>query len=440
MSQHLFVSHHGGRTNMAILFFALAMMTLFNDKIDPLKKRILFIVFMASCMVSHYSTTYMFFFIMAGTFVGIEALSKKYTVKKVISLTIMILFFALIFFWYSQVTEATFNAGVSFIENTLSNLNKFFLEETRSSNVQAMLGKGVMEKGIPHMIEFVFTWLTFAFIGIGIITLIRRYREMSFPELNFKKPEFLKDKFEVTYFVIALACAGLLVAVVLTPYISIGYSLERAYLFGIVILSVFFVIGGITLSKHFFFKTFKKSFIKNASQKISAKRKPWFFGKAFFSKERFDGKNDSEVRAYLIVLLILIPYFLSVTGVTYQMFGYSQAITLNSEGEQYDLYYVHDQESYGAKWLDYHADKRQRVYADPNGKRRLISQGKITPSLINRYWLSNLERIGNIYLTHQNVVLGELIDPSGVYNMTDYRDIFTKKNEVYDSGSSKVYR
>jgi uncharacterized membrane protein len=48
------------------------MMTLFNDKIDPLKRRILFIVFMASCMVSHYSTTYIFFFIMLGTFVGIE--------------------------------------------------------------------------------------------------------------------------------------------------------------------------------------------------------------------------------------------------------------------------------------------------------------------------------------------------------------------------------
>jgi uncharacterized membrane protein len=145
------------RTNTAILFFAFAMMALFSDKIYPLKKRILFIVFMASCMVSHYSTSYIFFFFMVGTFIGIEALSRKYTFKKVISLTITILFFALIFFWYSQVTEAAFNSGVSFIEDTLSNLNKFFVEETRGTSVQAMFGKGIMEKGIPHKIEFVFT-------------------------------------------------------------------------------------------------------------------------------------------------------------------------------------------------------------------------------------------------------------------------------------------
>ena len=85
------------RTNTGILFFALAMLVLFSDKIDPLKKRILFIVFMASCMVSHYATTYIFFFILLGAFVGMEILSKKHTFKKTLSLTIVFLFSALIF-------------------------------------------------------------------------------------------------------------------------------------------------------------------------------------------------------------------------------------------------------------------------------------------------------------------------------------------------------
>jgi uncharacterized membrane protein len=164
------------RTNTAILFFALAMMVLFNDKIDPLKKRILFIVFMASCMVSHYSTTYIFFFVMVGTFIGVEILSMKYIVKKVVSLTIVFLFFALIFFWYSQVTETSFNSGTIFVKETFRSLNEFFVAEARSGPTQAMFGEGIEQKGIPHKIEFVFTWLTFALIGIGIITLIRRYK------------------------------------------------------------------------------------------------------------------------------------------------------------------------------------------------------------------------------------------------------------------------
>ena len=255
------------RTNIAILFFVLAMMMLFNERIDPLKKRILFIIFMASCMVSHYSTTYIFFFIALGVFMGMEILSKKYTFKKVVSLTIVMLFFSMIFFWYSQVTEAAFNAGVNFIGNTISDLNKFFVEESRSGGTQAMFGRDLWQKGIQHKIDFVFSWLTIVFIGIGILALIRRCKEMSFPELVFKKADFLREKFEVGYFVVALACFGLLAAVVALPHITVGYCMDRSYLFGRVILSIFFVIGGITLSRHL------------------------------------------KVRTYLVILLVLIPYF-----------------------------------------------------------------------------------------------------------------------------------
>ena len=422
MFQHRFIlTSYGPRTSVAISFFALAMMTLFNDKIDPLKKRILFIVFMASCMVSHYSTTYIFFFIMVGTFIGMEILSKKYTFKKVISSTIVVLFFSMVFFWYSQVTETAFNAGVDYIENTISNLNRFFVEESRGEGTQALFGKDIGQKGIPHKIEFVWTWLTFALIGIGVITLIRRYKEMSFPELNFKKPEFLKEKFEVTYSMVALACSGLLAAMVALPFISAHYSMDRLYAVTITILSVFFVIGGITLSKHFFFFTKRKPVLKE--------------------KQKSSTKNTSEVRAYLIILLVLIPYFFSVTAVTHQMFGYPRQIILNSDGEQYDMLYVHDQESYAAKWLRDCA-KQQKIYAvDWLGRRRLMSQGMIPINLIDHRAFLKHEKIrGYIYMRYYNVN-GRIISRDGeVYNMTEYSDMFIEKNKIYDNGGSEIWR
>ena len=417
MSQHSFVSHSGGRTNIAVFFFALAMMVLFNEKIEPMKKRILFIVFMASCMVSHYSTTYIFFFVMVGTFIGMEMLSKKYTVKKVISLTLMILFFAFIFFWYSQVTETAFNAGVGFIENTLSNLNKFFVEEMRCGSTQSVLGEGIWEKGTPHKIEFVLTWLTFVFIGIGVITLIRRYKEMSFPELNFKKLGFLREKFEVTYSIIALACVGLLVAVIALPFVSTGYGMGRAHLLGNVILSIFFVIGGIIVAKYLDKLLYKKKIVK----------------------------NKREVRVYVIILLVLIPYFFCVTGVTYQMFGVPQAITLNSEGEQYDLLYVHDQESYGAMWLKAFSEDKTKAYTDFWGGYRLISQASFSPNSIDKNALPKHKKIkGYIYLSYYNVVNGKLTGRiSGTfytYNLTEYADVFVGRDNIYNNGGSEVYR
>jgi len=446
------------RTNTAILFFALAMMTLFNDKIDSLKKRILFIVFMVSCMVSHYSTTHIFFVIMLGTFVGIELLSKIYTVKKVISLTLTLLFFAMIFFWYSQVTETAFNAGMGFIEDTLSNLNKFFIEESRGQ-AQALLGKDIMQKGIPHKIEFVFSWLTLALIAIGVITLIRRHKEMSFPELNFKKLDFLKDKFEVEYFVIVLTCSGLLVVMVALPYVAVGYSMDRLYCMVTTVLSVFFVIGGIitakymnqfiavlqgrTLTKHFLFKerTCAKTFLqaKTFTKNIHS------FDKSFFlSKKRF-GENAPQIRTYLIILLVLIPYFLSVTGVTYQMFGYPRAIILNSEGEQQTLL-VYDQDSYGVKWLGDHTEKCQRIYTDFIGGDVLTSQsqGRISLGQTDRSSLIERRKInGYIYLRYYNTIEDKLDIRKGgseIYNTSDYADIFIEKNKIYDNGGSEVYR
>ena len=402
MFQHSFlITTMNARTCIAVMFFALAIMTLFNDKIDPLKKRILFIVFMASCMVSHYATTYIFFFVMLGAFIGMEIVSKKYTVKKVVSLTIVILFVSMIFFWYSQVTEAAFNYGVRFIGDTLINLNRFFIEESRSGSMPAMFGEGIGQKGTPSKIEFISTWSTFAFIGIGIITLIKRYKEMSFPELNFKRPEFLKDKFEVTYFMIALLCAGLLIAMVALPFVSKGYCIQRLYATAITILSVFFVIGGITLSRRL------------------------------------------KVRAYLIILLVLIPYFFCVTGVMYQMFGVPRAITLNSDGEQYDRRYVHDQESCCAKWLKSDTDEKAKIYGDFYGTAKLVSQGMIREP---RYAKSLIEdgiaiEKGYTYLRYTGVVDGKLLDWSGEWhNITEYEGKFGDNNKIYANGGSEVWK
>ena len=455
------------RTNIAILFLSLAIMVLFSDKIDPLKKRIIFIVFTASCMVSHYSTTYIFFFILLGAFIGMEVLSKKYTFKKAVSLTLVILFFAMIFFWYSQLTETAFNKGVGFIENTFLNLNRFFVEELRSEQLPRLFGEGIKQDTIPNKIDFVSIWLAFAFIAIGVITTIIRYKQMSFKELNFKKPDFLKKKFEVGYLVIAVVCSGLLVVTIVLPFISRHYGMGRLYNAVITILSVFFVIGGIMLSK----QTFKKHFFFFKKRKPVLKEKNnCFFGKAFFSKEetfmthgdthehennkvfsyqRFEGKNASEVRAYLIILLVLIPQFLSCTGVTDQMFGYPHQIILNSEGEMYDIFFIHDQESYSAKWLWYYTEPENlKIYTDYPGDKNLISQAGILPSAINRHLLLDERDIkikGYIYLRYHNVVNGKLVGRRGSgplveYNMTQYRDKFVGKGKIYNNGCTEVYK
>jgi uncharacterized membrane protein len=424
------------RTSVAVLFFALAMMTLFNDE-DPLKKKILFIVFMASCVVSHYSTTYIFISIMLVSFVGAEIVSKKYTVKRMVSLTITILFFALIFFWYSQVTEVAFNAGLGFLEKTLSNLSKFFIMESRSEATPMLLGYGIMQKNIAYKIEFIFTWLIFVFVGIGIITLIRRYKEMSFPEQNFNKPDFLKKQFDVEYSTIALACVGLLVIMITLPYLAIGYDIMRLYSITATILAVFFVIGGITIAK-----------------KLSLKKKG-LLGQLFLGKKSFNkkstlqrNKEGNNSQAYLIILLVLIPYFLCVSGVTYNIAGVPRSILLNSEGEQYDIYYARDEEVVSAKWLNRHALSRHaseeaRIYTDTGAGAALAAgyEGKEPNVLPYFFTINKTVNDGYIYLRYVNVVKRRVYVATNIhYNLTHFNHLLNDESKIYDNTYSEVYK
>jgi uncharacterized membrane protein len=365
-------TEYNGRANIAMLFFAFAIMTLFNDRIAPLKKRFLFIVFMASCMVSHYTNGYIFCFILLGTFIGTEILSRKFTFKRAISLTLVVIFSAMIFCWYSQVTGAAFNSGVRFFEETISSFKYFFIAEARSMPAQVLLGKDILQENIIHKVHWVLAWITLAFIGIGVITMISKYKEMSFPEQNFKKPpDFLKDKFEVEYFVLALAMSGLLVAIVAIPHISDHYGLGRSFPLANTILAVFFIIGGIQLGER--------------------------LNRTFAKRSHFSGnreENGSQVWAYLVILLVLIPYFLSVTGAMYNVADIPRCVTLNSEGEQYDMLYVNDQQ------------------------------------LIAEEWSSSSEVFEGRIVNKQKTI----------GNMTEYLGMFDEKNRIYDNGGSEVWR
>lgn len=400
------------RTNMAILFFILAMMVLFSDRIELSKKRILLLIFVASSIVSHYSTSYIFFFLMLATLIGVigvEIFSKRWHIlqnlldsyimelhslppgsihnnKKDFGKIFVLIFFIMIFFWYSQVTGSAFNAGSDFVRNTFGNLNKFFIEESRGESVKMLLGNNILTNSIAYQIEFVFRLITFIFIGIGIITH------------NLRNSDLLKARFNIKYIILALACFGLLVMMMVIPYIAIGYSIDRTYAVTLTILSVFFVIGGIRLSQYF------------------------------------------KVQGFIVVLAILIPYFLSVSGLSYTFFNDQRSIILTSGGKLYDLMYIHDQEFFSAKWLEYNINNDIPIYSDIYGARWLVTLTNLTDiKPIKHALLYHKNKNRYIYLRYQNIIKGELVDYRvKIFKMEDYKDEFNRNEIIYDNGISKI--
>jgi uncharacterized membrane protein len=132
-----------------------------------------------------------------------------------------------------------------------------------------------------------------------------------------------------------------------------------------------------------------------------------------------------------------------VTGAVHQIFGVPSSISLNSEGYSYNKYYVHDQQSYGAKWLGYYAEPENlKIYADSSGTNDLISQGQIQ-LYIDRYALTerDIKTEGYIYLRYYNVVNGKLLGRHNEeHNITEYSDKSVEKDKVYNNGGAEVWK
>ncbi len=434
------------RTNIAILLFCMAVMALFHERLDDWHKRLLFVLFIASSVVSHYSSTYIFFFILLLTFVaagviftvtrrgkkpgtGAEpspstkdrATSQTYLPggdsgassvdrralstpsRQYVTLPILTVFFVLIFFWYGQVVPGTLGSAVGFFQQTLLNLSQFSLLESRGGVVASILGQGLLQKGIAGLIVFIFSWLGVAMIGVGVITTVFMFRTMTLVSNSARdKLGWLREKMDTEFFVIALCCGIALFLSVVLPYVLKGYALDRIYFQAATVLSVFFVIGGSMIARLF-----------RSSQ------------------------------GHWAVLVVLVPYLLCQTGVVTQAFGPREDIVLNSSGPDYKTIYVHDHESYCAKWLRKNMGDGNPVYSDFYGEWRLISQGQINPDTVGSFIESvkkNDPVNGYIFLRYTAVVSGELLDVYDPHVLSEYQGLFAQRSLIYANGGSEVWK
>ncbi len=432
------------RTVIAILFFALAIWVLFHDNINELSKRALFIVFIVATILSHYGVTWATFFLLLLTWIGMQILPRivfskeelaplatgnpviegdsspalphqgnyphgsdstadkvaalepsQTRLRRGVTLASIAIFLTVLFFWYSQMTGPSFEAGVSFTYDTITGWRWFLAEEAATGQaVQTAFGETPSYWGVAQRIEFVFSWLTIIFIATGVLNTIRIFKVMvSTPRSEGKKPDFMQKKFEVEYLILSIACCLMLIATVLLPVISRYYGEARTYFQMVVPLSIFFIIGGITVAKYL------------------------------------------KLRPYWVLLVVLIPYFLCTTGAMTQVFGFPRVITLNSEGPLYQMY-IFDGESSAAKWIGEYGEEGVTIYTSAHAQDMLLSQGGI-PYLQTRSTLisrSQENRVIGGYIYLEYLLLGD----EGL--VAKYPDTFAEKGKIYNSGRSEIYK
>jgi uncharacterized membrane protein len=438
------------QTIIAILFFSLAIMVLFQDGLGEFTRRLFFIIFAVACVFSHYSTSYIFLILLFLTWVitqiiyWIQRGLAKYSTRaktpdnkntydttspegeaakggakgtrkaggniphtrlnKKIHISIIFIVFVMVFFWNAQITSLSFHTVVSIINQVITHLHSSFLLEVKGAEVIGAFGFSELP-AIPQKLLLIFSWVSIAFIAIGGIIIAIRYRStVDYTDSKHVKLDLLSTKFEMEYFSLIAACGIVLAAFVTLPYVSLTYGMQRVYFQSLVVASPCFIIGGIMISRLV------------------------------------------KIKPLVMILAVSIPLFMCISGTMYQFFKVPASLSLNSSGTEYEHLYISDSESYAAQWLADNRDASMPVYTDYGlGPRILASQGQIPMNnvqitLIAKYRMGeNVD--GYVYLFYPQVVKGEA--PLTSYAKMDiaaFPDKLAVKNKIFTTGFTEIYR
>ncbi|WP_067051540.1 DUF2206 domain-containing protein [Methanofollis ethanolicus] len=413
------------RTVLALLFFMLTIMLLLNEGLNPARKKALIVLFIAAAIFSHYSTSFIFFGILVFAWVGTGILSLRYPVRPAPSVDILVIFLALMYVWYALVTVVPSQMFLEFIDKTIENLDQFLTPGTRGQDVQRLFGAHALDKGLPYVVQLALSWVSIGLIAIGSLAVALDLRRTVLP--GRETAEYLKKKFSGLFFVLVIIVTGLLGLMVVVPYVSDGYDLARVLPLSNTILSVMFVVGGIAIAEALRFVVRYPEERGRREQHLTPSR---------------GGGRDMLLKMSLaVILVVLLPYFLSVTGVLHTLYGDHRDVVFHADGPQYDMKYVHETEAQGAVWLKQRMDPEMRIFADGFGISRLMSLGMMPPSSLASFvqygWVS---RESYVYLRHKNVVDGNLIDFDGKYrDMDEFAQLFRHKSKVYANGGATIW-
>lgn len=434
------------RQEIALIFFGLALLAIFDISLKRRQQIILFLSFSFALVLSHYSTSYIWLVMFALELITFNLLrfAFPYLNKATKQLNAGLFFALLIFvFLWESVFTSTGNSFFAFIEkvpghfaeafsyqainedlsllyfknsnpNTEAKLIDKYAEVTEiyhsdsldlypdstyagyvpkivndkifwPSLVSKPLGDFVLlfSKIIKFMIIIVFT-------AIGICFFLRAF----YKERKINAPEFV---------ILCLTAIPLILAILFLPIFHVSYNITRLFMQAFIILSTMTVMGGII--------TF--------------------------------GSLVKQKMAIVLLSISLCLLFLYSTGFTDRIIGGESRITLNHPKGAFDSFYIYDTEAASAKWLNDNCNRNLPIYADPLAKLRLHSFTQVSNNVDMNIFPSSIIKDSYLYMSYFNVRNGiaytETADGIVSYEFPT-KFVEDNKDLIYNDGDSKIYR
>jgi uncharacterized membrane protein len=403
------------RQEVAELFVVLVMLLITSMYVPESKKTGLLIVFIASVVVSHYSTSYIFLFYLAALLTGsaiIARQNKQKRGKSIVTAVMVSLAVVITFGWYLFASGGTsYAALVSVGSHTYTSLVTEFVSPNTAVLGSATPGSSLSSLALTLAHYWQVLTEVLMTLGLGFVIWRRKTQKMT-----------------TALLLLSLASFAVLLVVVGLPSLGGAINSYRAYSLALLFLAPCCVLG---------------------------------VGAIFDSASSwFHADKDTVAKLESAVLLgVLIPYFLFQCGFFYELIGRpSNYDFLPSQNQNRVLEYsdraswsyaaaspIPAEDVYACKWLS-SSMGRSPVYADDLRSPELIGYGLISPNSIILLGSSNVNQsVKNayIYLGAANVQQGTIIiyPPHGASQERQISTVpaLTTANRIYSNGLAEVY-
>jgi len=373
------------------LFLVLLLTIILKEKEDKSKKIMCMPLFSFALIVSHYASAEIFLFLISFVLI-ISILTKK--TSRNVTPTFVLCFFTIMFIWYIYTSSSSvFDAFLTFGQRVYNELGDFFNLQSREPEVLRGLGLEPPPT-IWNLISRVFAYITEVLIVVGFIFIMLKRTKI-----------YLEREYLLLVFV-SMLLLGALIAV---PGLSSTMNMTRFYHILLFIIAPLCVIGA-------------ESIIK------------------------FLMKREDMLKASILMIIVLVPYFLFQTSFVYELTNSpSWSIPLSkhrmSQRQVYGIFgYADEQYISAAKWLCSEINvKNVAIYAEPSSRtHELRAYGVIYVGYVEA--LSNVTQFNTrsiVYLNPLNVIEGTVVKGRFVWNVTDLQFLNDMSN-VYTNGGSEI--
>lgn len=474
MSQSIFMTWHWIpiRQGMALLFFTLTLLILFNKDISPILKKSLFLIFGFSMIFFHYSTTYvalaLFVFTYFICFVfkktenkkpfskiyeklnlkekGKKSKERKYYLSGILVLLLLIF----TFLWLSQLTGASDNL-VDFTHKTIQNMGDIFTEEVKT------------ETALKSVLSFREPKYTASFLKDYSNSTVQKYRsgreEANFynhtkykdykinikvsksvpiTELSKKMPVFKKNISYNVYFLrqIATKLVEFLIIIGVLYLLFTQFKeqkIDREFII-MCLIGVFLVVAIVILP----FASISYDLSRTFQQLLTVLSLPAVFGGLLIFK--FFKEN---IKIFMI-LVIFLYIFLIFSGFIGQVTGGAPAYAqLNNYGFTYDGVYTHTTEIKSANWLFNNYNNKNLIFVGNGAANKLLLSKKYLNIVRKVIFPSLIYKNAYIYTSYTNII-GKKTLAVFQGNQFNYnypiKFLNENKNKIYNNGGSEIFK